>query len=192
MVIAHHIILTGYGHWLPNDARGSMSREVRSERLEDIGPLHHGRRPVQPTGEALRAFHRAAGPVLHYPLLWWNGVARQAMIDAFGDVVKREGLTCYACAVLRNHVHLLVRKHRWRAEQTSAAMKTTGRERLIGLASAPAGHPVFSADCCHIYKSTAEEVRTCVDYIWGNYKKHRLAPALAPWVVEYDGWPLRP
>ena len=42
MVIAHHIILTGYGHWLPNDPRGSMSREVHSARIAELGPDHDG------------------------------------------------------------------------------------------------------------------------------------------------------
>ncbi|OQB82433.1 MAG: hypothetical protein BWX88_03985 [Planctomycetes bacterium ADurb.Bin126] len=25
MVIGHHLMFTGYGHWLPNDPRGSLS-----------------------------------------------------------------------------------------------------------------------------------------------------------------------
>lgn len=28
-IIAHHLILHGYGHWFPNDPRGSGSDEVR-------------------------------------------------------------------------------------------------------------------------------------------------------------------
>jgi hypothetical protein len=192
MVIAYHIILTGYGHWLPNDVRGSMSHQVHSERLLQVAPLHHGRKPVQPTNDALREFHRAADPVLHFPLLWWDSGDRQSLADAFGDVVAKEKLTCYSCAVLRNHVHFLFRKHRLKADQISGAMKAAGQERMVDLRQAPAEHPVFSADCCHIYKSTPGEVRSCVAYVWDNYQKHRLEPAAAKWVTPYDGWPVRP
>jgi hypothetical protein len=48
MILAHHIILTGYGHWLPNDPRGSLSKELRAEQLGDLGEIHYGRKPVQP------------------------------------------------------------------------------------------------------------------------------------------------
>ncbi|MCE5325581.1 MAG: hypothetical protein ABFD92_17650 [Planctomycetaceae bacterium] len=36
MIIAHHIILTGYGHWLPNDPRGSLSRSVYKDSIESM------------------------------------------------------------------------------------------------------------------------------------------------------------
>ena len=57
MIIASHIILTGYGHWLPNDPRGSLSRELREVKFEAMGDVHTGRRKFQPTREQLRAFH---------------------------------------------------------------------------------------------------------------------------------------
>jgi hypothetical protein len=191
VVIATHIVMTGYGHWLPNDIRGSMSAEVHSKRVEQAGPLYRGRKAVQPTRDSLRAFHQTADGLLHFPLLWWNEAARQAIADAMGDFASREGLTCYACAVLSNHIHLLVRRHRLKAQQVSVAMKAAGRDRVIALQLAPAGHPVFSKDCCHIYKSTPEEVRNCIEYAVGNYKKHRVIPSLTSWVVPYDGWPLQ-
>lgn len=42
-IIAHHLILHGYGHWLPNDPRGSGSREIR-QRIDDISqnPVKEG------------------------------------------------------------------------------------------------------------------------------------------------------
>jgi hypothetical protein len=189
-LIAHHLILTGYGHWLPNDVRGSMSHEVHSPRLKDIAPLHYGRKSIQPSREELRSFHWVADVELHFPLLWWEAPARGAIADALGEVVTSEKLTCYACAVLRNHVHLLVRKHRMKAEEMLGALKETGRDRLIKVGLAPADHPVFSADSRHIYKNTPEEVRGCIGYIWDNYAKHRIAPIPTPWVTAYDGWPL--
>jgi hypothetical protein len=191
MVIAHHIILTGYGHWLPNDPRGSMSHEVHAPRIAELGPLHYGRKEVQPSRSELRAFHHGAKERLYHPVLWWDDAGRQALADAIGGVVVREKLTCYACSVLRDHVHLLVRKHRLKAQQMSEAFRAAGREQLVRLGMAGDDHPVFSADPCHLFKSSPQEVRSCVRYIHDNYVKHRLAPVQASWVVPYDGWPQR-
>ena len=75
-LIAHHIILTGYGHWLPNDPRGSMSHEIRAPKIAELGPPHHGRKPIQPSLTELREFHQAAKESLALPVLWWDDAAR--------------------------------------------------------------------------------------------------------------------
>ena len=93
MVIGYHIILTGYGHWLPNDPRGSMSRDVFSKKLAELAKVHFGRKDPQPTQEQLRAFHREAAKRLAYDVLWFNSAERQAVADAFGQVIRTGGLT---------------------------------------------------------------------------------------------------
>lgn len=40
MVLAHHLILTGYGHWLPNDPRGSFSETIAAGKLIPAGDIH--------------------------------------------------------------------------------------------------------------------------------------------------------
>lgn len=189
MVITYHIILTGYGHWIPNDPRGSMSRAVYSPEIAKLAETHFGRKPVQPTLTQLREFYRKAEQILYYPVLWWNNVQRAALADAFGQCVGSLGLTCYACAVLRNHAHLLIRRHRLKAEEMSRSLKQVGRETLMGRGDAPENHPVFSADSCHVYKSSVESTESCIAYIADNYPKHRLTPVPCLWVVEYDRWP---
>ena len=37
IIIAHHLVLMGYGHWLPNEIRGSGSGEIRKELLRELG-----------------------------------------------------------------------------------------------------------------------------------------------------------
>ncbi len=124
-------------------------------------------------------------------MLWWDRDARQLPADALGSVVAAAGLTCYACAVLRDHDHLLIRNRRWKGEDMSATFKAAGRKAMLGLGESLAGYPVFSADCCPICKSPPAEVRTCIDYITGNNVRHHLAPASVPWRAPYDGRPLR-
>ena len=189
MVLGYHIILTGYGHWLANDPRGSMSREAYAPELAALAERHFGRRAAQPPREELRAFYREAQKRLAHELLWFDTAERQALAEAFGRVVRAHRLTCYACAVLNNHAHLLLRKHRMKAEEMSAALKRAGRAALIGAGLAPAGHPVFSADCCHVYKSDVPALRTCVAYIRGNFAKHRMSEPAYDYITRYDGWP---
>lgn len=187
--IATHIILTGYGYWLPNDPRGSMSSGVFTPEIAELGERHFGRRGVQPSREQLRAFYREAEKRLAHRVLWFGDAARQAVGDAIGKVVTREGLTCYACAVLRNHAHMLIRRHRLKAQEVSVLLKEVSTEALRSRKLAPPDHPVFSADRCHIYKTTPEAVRACVQYVQDNYRKHGLPPVVHPFVKSYDNWP---
>src|SRR3954449_4554963 len=87
IIIAHHLVLTGYGFWLPNDVRGSGSTEVRKDALRNLAPIHHGRKKDQPTRDELRAFYRKANPRLEFEPLWFDSAKRQAIGDAFARVI---------------------------------------------------------------------------------------------------------
>jgi hypothetical protein len=188
MIIGHHLILTGYGHWMPNDPRGSMSREVDSPKVEELGELHYGRKRVQPSREELREFHKRAERVLNYPVVWFEDAERQALARAVGRVVGEQQLTCYACAVLRCHVHLLIRRHRLKGEQMIHLLKIAGRDALREAGVVAPNHPVFSADSCDVYKSDVIAMRSCVVYVNEHYRKHRLTPIECDFVVPYDDW----
>lgn len=168
-----------------------MSDRIFAPDLEKLGEIHFGRKDAQPSLDELRAFYQEVQKSLHYPVLWWDDHRRQVLADAFGSVVSSLGLTCYACAILSNHVHLLVRRHRLDAEEMERAFKQAGQRELIAHGHAQDDHPVFSADACHMFKSSVEEIRSCIAYIERNYVKHRIAPVNCPWVSVYDGWPLR-
>ena len=111
IIIAHHLVLTLYGHWLSNDLRGSGSTETRKPKLGELGPVHHGRKPIQPPRSEIKQFYEKAEPLLDFPVFWIDTAKRQAIADAFGRAVKEFGYTVWACAILWNHAHLLVRRH---------------------------------------------------------------------------------
>src|SRR5437879_1781651 len=112
MVIAYHLIWTAYGWWLPNDPRGSSSYEIRVERIADLGPIHYGRKPVQPPRPEIRAFFAQARDALaHEPLAFTDGEIDR-LGTSIGLVIRERRYTCYACAVMPDHVHLLIRRHR--------------------------------------------------------------------------------
>ncbi|MCE5277941.1 MAG: hypothetical protein ABFD92_00820 [Planctomycetaceae bacterium] len=189
MVIASHIIMTGYGHWLPNDPRGSLSRELREVKLAPLGEIHFGRKAIQPTREQLRAFHKAAKEQLEHPILWFEQPHRAAIAQAIAQVVQEDRLTCYACAILPNHVHLLIRRHRQTPQVTLHRLRTLSRELLRTRELCPHEHPIWSADAFTLYKDSIQQMRTCIAYIDGNPPKHRLPPQRWDFAVPYDNWP---
>jgi len=87
-VIAHHIILTGYGHWLPNDIRGSGSTHLKQDQLAELGPSHYGRKRIQPPKQELRDSYRRAEPLLKHQPIWFDHAKRQALGEAFFQVIE--------------------------------------------------------------------------------------------------------
>ena len=117
IVIAHHIMWTLYGWWLPNDPRGSTSRTIRNDLVAELGELHFGRKSIQPAGRDIRAFYAQAASVLKHPLLSFSPPEFWAVADAIGQAVGELKYTCYGCAIMPDHVHLLIRKYRDLAEE---------------------------------------------------------------------------
>ncbi len=189
MIIAHHIILTGYGHWLPNDPRGSLSREIRKDTLAELGEIHYGRKANQPSRQELRTFHKQAKSRLQFPLLWFEAQFVRVIGEALGQVVRDRRLTCYACGVLRNHAHLVIRRHRRKAQEMIPAFWSVSREALQAAGLAAGDHPVWSRDPYVAYKNDPRAVRAAIGYIQRNFTKHRVASQTWDFVVPYDGWP---
>lgn len=189
LVIGSHLILHGYAHWLPNDPRGSGSEELREDKLADLGPIHHGRKRIQPPRGELKRFYRAAEPRLDFPTIWLDDAKRQAIGGAFARVVVARRYMVWSCAVLPNHAHLCVRRHRddpltmWRAfaEESAAALRR--------FADVPPEHPVWSSRPYKVYLKTPQDVRRVVAYIERNPAKEGLPPQSWSFVTRYDGWP---
>lgn len=191
MTIAHHLVFSGYGTWLSNDLRGSGSTEIRKNELSDLGPIHVGRKRVQPARSELREFYRRAEPLLDFKVLWFDDPVRRAIGEAFGRVIAERGYTAWACAVCSNHAHLLPRIHRDDALTMWHAFADASREAVRALPGIPPDHPVWSDRPYKVFLETPPEVEGRVGYIWGNPLKEGLEEQRWPFVVLYDGWPLR-
>jgi REP element-mobilizing transposase RayT len=144
IVIAYHLIWTLYGWWLPNDPRGSGSQHVASDLLAQLGKLHHGRRRAQPAGHVVREFYAQAAERLNHPLHVFEPSEFAKVAQALGDVIIECTYTCYACAIMPDHVHLLIRKHRDDAETMIERLQTLSRKRLADAGVRQAGHPTWS------------------------------------------------
>ena len=139
MVIAYHAIWTTYGTWLPNDPRGSYSKAVYNAELAALGEVRYGRQDPQPDRRTLRLFQVAARPALARPEFRMDGAARSVVAAAFPDVVRRLGLAVRACAIMEDHVHVVVMRSRHRIEYIVNQLKG-GATRALGLERTPWTH----------------------------------------------------
>jgi REP element-mobilizing transposase RayT len=192
MVVGYHLIWTAYGWWLPNDPRGSSSHEIRVERIAGLGELHQGRRAVQPGSLILRQFYERARGVLKHPLLTLSPSDVDAVAEAFGGVVAGENYTCYACAIMPDHVHALIRKHRDKSEAMLARLQDASRKRLVAVGARGPDHPVWGGPGWKVYLNTEADMTRIVKYIRSNPIKAGLPGQRWGFVTEYDGWMPRP
>jgi REP element-mobilizing transposase RayT len=188
MVIAHHLIMTAYGWWLPNDPRGSSSHDIRVEPVEELGELHYGRRARQPLSRELREFYQKAEQVLRHPLLTFEDADLAEIAAAFAETIRNRRYTCYAAALMPDHVHLLVRVHRDRAEEMLSAFQESARTGLRESARRFPTHPVWGGPGWKVFISDRRRLETVIHYIEQNPINARRPPQTWDFVTPYDGW----
>ncbi|HDY65318.1 MAG TPA: hypothetical protein ENH84_03675 [Phycisphaerae bacterium] len=192
LVIGYHLVWTAYGWWLPNDPRGSTSKCIRSNVLEELGLLHYGRKRIQPGAGEIRHFYQQAEGLLKHQLLSFRREEIPCIASAFAEVVSRERYTCYACAILPDHVHMLIRKHKHKAEEMIANMQNSSRLRLRATDCRWAVHTVWGGPGWKVFLDHPDDIRRTVKYILSNPRKQHLPSQSWSFVSPYDGWPLHP
>jgi REP element-mobilizing transposase RayT len=192
-IIAHHLILTLYGHWPANDLRGSGSEDFYDPKFEKLGPIHHGRKPEheQPSREELREHLNAAQDLMNFPVFWIDDAKRQAIAEAFREVIEREGYTCYACAIFRNHAHLVIRIHRDRHDAMLKKLMdaSAARLRLRFPNELSAHHPIWNARPYARFCYEPHDTRWRINYVEDNPEKEGLPRQYWDFVQQYDDWP---
>ena len=130
-VLACHLILTFYGFWLPNDPRGSWSEFVRAWELRRFGPatktnerrsLARDKHDIKKRLEAKE--HLARDPVR------LSGLQARAVARGFSRFVDRSGIVIHACAILPEHVHLVVARHGYSIEEIARHLKGDATTQL--------------------------------------------------------------
>lgn len=189
IIIAHHLVMMLYGHWLPNDLRGSGSTEIRIGELEDLGPIHFGRKRDQPSRKELKDFYRRAEPKLEHDVFWIDPAKRQAIADALRQAATFFKYTVWACAICSNHAHLVVRRHRDHGDEIWRVFTNYARDALRNFADVGPVHPVWSDRPYVVFLYYPPQVVGRIDYVRQNPIKEGLPPQHYDFVQRYDGWP---
>ena len=190
IVIAYHLVWTAYGWWLPNDLRGSGSKHIAQDIFKQLGDLHKGRKQIQPASTEVRDFYEKAAGLLKYLLLKFGNSQVLAIAQAFGQVVQDCRYTCYACAVMPDHIHILIRKHKHRAEEMLEHFHRAGRLAVAGNGDWGADHPVFGTGGWKVFLDEPREIWRTIPYVEQNPVKIGLPVQQWGFVTPYDNWPL--
>jgi REP element-mobilizing transposase RayT len=180
MVIASHVIFTGYGFWLPNDPRGSWSDSVRSWEILRAGGAAtkiNERRSVADRAHDAVA-RRAAKAALRYPPVRFDGVQALAVAKGFAQAIDESDYSVYACAIMPDHMHLVAGRHAHDARRIAGHLKTRATQKLAaaglhpmrGLTRPPLPSP-WVRNCWKVYLDTHGDVRRAVDYVRANPTK---------------------
>lgn len=187
-VIAYHLVWTAYGTWLPNDPRGSGSQEVVSPLLAELGELPFGRKLSQPPFHEVRDFYNRAESRLIFPVVRFDQARIESIAAAFSGTIAERRYTCYACAILPDHTHVVIRKHLDRAEEMIVNLQNASRLRLSSEGLAPHNHPVWTSGGWKSFLDSPAAVSAAVRYVEKNPQKAGLGAQKWPFVQPYDGW----
>ena len=178
MVIAYHVIVSAYGFWLPNDERGSWSDFVgRYELLQFGEATKTDARHSVADRRMDRARREAARAALLYPPVTFTGAQAVIMAAAFADGCRRSGFIILACAILPDHVHLVIARHSYDVEQVVNRLKGAATRALADADAHPlAGHvdgqgktpSPWAQGLWKVFLDTPEDVIRSVKYAEDN------------------------
>ena len=197
MIEAYFCTFTVYGFWLPNDPRGS-------------GSVYVGKRELLPYGLATKVstrksvarkscdpvVRREAKGVLKYSPVRLNGVQAMWMGRAFGEVVEEDGLVVYACAIMHDHVHMVVARSGRPVERVVWRLKARATMVLARVGLHPFQHEkrvrgqlpkMWGRGDWSVYLNCPEEVREKIRYVEGNPLKEGMKRQRWRFLTEYEG-----
>jgi len=197
MVIACHCIFGMYGFWLRNDIgqrvplddpRGSGSDYVASWELFRYGPATktRGRRSV--AGRAHdRAARLEAKQALKFPPVIMTGLQAFIAAQGFAWATSESGYRIHACAVLPDHVHLVIGRHRQAIRKVIGHLKARATRLLRLRGSWPADErPVWGEHGWNVYLNTSDEVEQSIAYANENPLKEGLPRQDWSFVVPFE------
>lgn len=111
------------------------------------------------------------------------------LAKVFGNVIEQQGYTCYACAIMPDHVHMLIRRHRDKAETMIDNFRDASRTALYEAKIRHAPHPVWTAGRGWVtFISSKQQFINEIEYIRRNPLKIKWPEQRWSFVKPYDGW----
>jgi REP element-mobilizing transposase RayT len=198
MLLGWHLIFTTYGFWPPNDPRGSGSTRVRTWHLYDAA----GEATKVNTRHSVSArphdmsIRRAAKAALKYPAVELTGVQARAVARGIAAVCPKVELVIHACAIMPNHVHVVVAAHRFSGDEIIGCLKRAGTrgmndEGLHPMAAYPRANgrlpSAWGGGGWKVKIPTPQQMRDCLRYVERNPIRTGLRPQRWSFVVPYLG-----
>jgi REP element-mobilizing transposase RayT len=196
MIIAAHVIMTAYGFWLPNDQRGSCSDFIRAFDLLKYGGATKtdSTRSLAnvPHNSALRA---AAKKELMYEPVIFTGRQAAAISYGFSDVIARTICVIYACAIMPDHVHLVIARHRYDIQKlvnllkggATTSLRRHGLDPFAGMQRGRSVPSPWAHNCWKVWLDSADDVERAIGYTNDNPTNAGLPVQNWKFVTPYVG-----
>jgi len=188
MILAHHSIFGMYGFWLPNDPRGSGSDYIAVWDLFRYGAATkvNTRRSVAHV-EHDRLSRLAAKQALRYPPVVISGQQALAVASGFQIACAEAGYSVHACAILPEHVHLVIGAHARNVRTIVGHLKSRATRALKDQGLWPAdGRPVWGAHGWNVRLESLRDVVRAVEYVERNPEKEGERRQAWQFVVPFD------
>jgi len=197
-MLGWHLIFSTYGFWLPNDDRGSGSVRVRGQYIYDVAgeaTKVYTRHSVAHKPHDVR-LQRLAKESLKYPAVELSGVQARAVARGIGLIIPKAKLMIHACAIMPDHVHVVVAAHKLDGDELIACLKRAGTRgmndeglhpmRNYARANGRLPSP-WAAKGWKVMLFTPAQMRSCIKYVennpeMGGFKRQRWG-----FVVPYVG-----
>jgi REP element-mobilizing transposase RayT len=124
-----------------------------------------------------RAARRAAREALKFPAVHLTGVQARAVGRGFAASARKGGVTLLACAILPEHVHLVVARHRCKVEWIVNQLKGAATRQLLEETLHPFARcrwpdgrvPMcWAAKLWKVYLNSEEDIAQAVAYVENN------------------------
>ena len=195
MIVGYHLIFGAYGFWLPNDPRGSWSEFVGSWEVFRYGhaTTTEERRSVakEPHDPALRLV--AKNSLKRQPVEF-TGLQARAVGAGLASYFERAQLQVWACAILPDHVHLVIAPPNIKIEQLVIQLKGDATQSLKKQDLHPFGHLLdkkgrtpkcFARGEWKVYLHQ-EDVARAIEYVENNPVKEGKKRQRWSFVTPYD------
>ena len=198
MIHGYHVILPHYGFWLPNDPRGSWSLFVASWELARFGKTtrHLEQRTLaQLTDEELKQ-RDAMRKALLYPPVTLTGKQALSVANGFQLHADKCNYEVWACAILPEHTHLVIARHRYKVEQMANLLKGAATRQLF----ADSLHPLtqytkqgerpphmWARGLWKVYLDSDEQIENAIGYVNDNPVKESKPMQKWKWIKPYRG-----
>jgi len=183
MILGFHITLSCYGHWLPNDPRGSGSRFVWGQKLYKVGGKATKTESRQSVAHAEHdvCLRLAAKEKLKFPPVQFSEPEIVIVGAAFGMLLREKSIVTFACVVVPDHAHLLVGPMETSVDEIVIQLKETAvvalldkdehpRARLAGYDEPlEAAASLWSVGCWKVYIDNRDRMLATIAYI----ERHR-------------------
>lgn len=169
MILGFHSIFGTYGFWLPNDPRGSWSEYVANYELYRYGPATK----VTVRHSVAHAPHDqqarlAAKATLKHPPVNLTGRQALAVANGFRRACLESGYVLHACAILPDHVHLVIGRHDRYIRRIVGHLKTRAHQQMRAEGVWTEDRPLWADHGWNVFLNDAEGMRRAIAYVEGN------------------------